>query len=115
MLETASYTVTLAYSVRNGFPFSTFGETAFIAIQDVAIAALILVYSGKSSAAALFIAGFAAVLYALFGPGDLVDMKTLSLLQAFAGVLGLAAKVPQIWTIWSEGATGQLSAFAVCV
>jgi len=113
VLETASYTVTLAYSVRNGFPFSTFGETAFIAIQDVAIAALILVYSGRSTGAAAFIAVFAGVLYALFGPGDLVDMKTLSLLQACAGVLGLAAKVPQIWTIWSEGATGQLSAFAV--
>lgn len=113
VLETASYTVTLAYSIRNGFPFSTFGETAFIAIQDVAIATLILVYSGKSSSAAAFIAVFAAVAYALLGPGEIVDIKTLGYLQAGAGLLGLAAKVPQILTIWNEGSTGQLSAFAV--
>ena len=112
VLETASYTVTLAYSVRNGFPFSTFGETAFIAVQDVAIAVLILVYSGKSSQAAAFVAVFGAVLYALF-VGDMVDLKMLGYLQACAGLLGLAAKVPQIWTNYSEGSTGQLSAFAV--
>jgi len=112
VLETASYTVTLAYSVRNGFPFSTFGETAFIAVQDVAIAVLILVYSGKSSQAAAFVAVFAGVLYALF-IGDMVDLQTLGYLQACAGLLGLAAKVPQIWTNYSEGSTGQLSAFAV--
>ncbi|RYO66413.1 hypothetical protein AA0116_g2878 [Alternaria tenuissima] len=33
--------------------------------------------------------------------------------NATAGVLSVASKVPQILTIWSEGGTGQLSAFAV--
>ena len=114
LLETASFVITLAYSVRNSFPFSTFGETAFIAVQDVAIAVLILAYTGRGTTAAVFVAGLAAAGYALFGEGNLVDMNTLGYLQAGAGVLGVASKLPQIWQIYQEGGTGQLSAFAVC-
>jgi len=113
VLETASFVISLAYNVRHSFPFSTYGETAFIAVQDVAIAVLILIYSGRSSLAAVFVAGLAAAGFALFGTSGLVDMKTLAYLQAGAGVLGVASKVPQIWTVWREGGTGQLSAFAV--
>ena len=113
LLETASFVITLAYNVRHGFPFSTFGETAFIAVQDIAIAVLILAYTGRSATAAGFVAVLAASGYALFGQGGLVDMDMLGWLQAGAGVLGVASKVPQIWQIWQEGGTGQLSAFAV--
>ncbi|KAI9726301.1 MAG: hypothetical protein M1828_001574 [Chrysothrix sp. TS-e1954] len=113
LLETASFVITLAYNVRHGFPFSTFGETAFIAVQDVAIAVLILAYSGRGATAAAFVACLAAAGYALFGQGGLVDMEMLGWLQAGAGVLGVASKVPQILTVWREGGTGQLSAFAV--
>ncbi|KAF2085171.1 monosaccharide-P-dolichol utilization protein [Saccharata proteae CBS 121410] len=112
LLETSAYLIGLAYNVRQGFPFSTFGETAFILVQNVAIAALVLHYGGKSAGAAVWVAGLAAAGYALFN-ADLVDAKTLSLLQAGAGVLGVASKAPQILTIWKEGGTGQLSAFAV--
>ncbi len=113
LLETAAYLVGLAYNVRNKFPFSTYGETALIAIQNVAIASLVLHYGGRSAGAAVYVAGIAGALYALFSEG-VVDMGTLAWLQAGAGVLGVASKVPQIWTIWKEGGTGQLSAFAVC-
>ncbi len=82
-------------------------------MQDIAIAVLISIYSGRSSLAAVFVAGLAAAGFALFGTSGLVDMKTLAYLQAGAGVLGVASKVPQIWTVWREGGTGQLSAFAV--
>lgn len=112
LLETASFTITLAYSVRNAFPFSTYGETAFIAVQDVAIGALILLFSGRSAGAAAFVAVVAAAAYALFVP-EVVDMEMLRYLQAGAGLLGIASKLPQIWTVWQEGGTGQLSAFAV--
>lgn len=114
VLETASFVISLAYNARHGFPFSTYGETAFIAVQDVAIAALILVYSGRSALAGVFGAGLAAAAYALFFSGEsVVDMKTLGYLQMGAGALGVASKVPQILTIWRQGGTGQLSAFAV--
>ncbi len=114
LLETAAYIITLAYNVRNGFPFSTYGETALIMGQNVVISILILNYSNRSSLAAVFVAVLAAAAGVLFTQGVL-DMKMLSYLQAGAGVLGVAAKVPQILAIYQQGGTGQLSAFTVCI
>ncbi|KXL47327.1 hypothetical protein M433DRAFT_64238 [Acidomyces richmondensis BFW] len=112
LLETASYLITLVYNVRNGFPFSTYGEVGLIAIQNVAISVLVLQYSGKGPAAAMFIAGLAGAAYSLYND-NVTPMSTLQYLQAGAGVLGVASKLPQIITIFQEGGTGQLSAFAV--
>ncbi|KAI7221643.1 mannose-P-dolichol utilization defect 1 protein [Hortaea werneckii] len=111
-METASYLISLMYNVRNGFPFSTYGEVALIAIQNVAITILVLQYSGKGPAAAVFVAGLAAASYALYNE-DITNMRSLQYLQGGAGVLGVASKLPQIITIFQEGGTGQLSAFAV--
>ena len=111
-LETAAFVVTLAYSARNGFPFSTYGETALIVAQNVVICLLVLRYQGQSAAAGVFAGGLLAAGWALQNEG-VVDMKTLGYAQAGAGVLGVASKTPQIWTVWRRGGTGQLSAFAV--
>ncbi|KAI9825904.1 MAG: hypothetical protein M1832_000845 [Thelocarpon impressellum] len=111
-LETAAYLVGLAYNVRQGFPVSTYGETALIAAQNVAIAAAVLHFRGADTGAAAYVALLAASVYALFQE-SLVDAPTLAWLQAGAGLLGVASKAPQIWTIWRAGGTGQLSAFAV--
>ncbi|PQE30119.1 Mannose-P-dolichol utilization defect 1 protein [Rutstroemia sp. NJR-2017a WRK4] len=112
LLETSAYLISLAYNYRSQFPFSTYGETALIMVQNVVIAVLVLNYSGRASTAALFVAGLAAAAGSLF-MSQVVDMKTLSYLQAGAGVLGVASKLPQILTVWQQGGTGQLSAFAV--
>ncbi|OJD25159.1 hypothetical protein ACJ73_03476 [Blastomyces percursus] len=113
-LETTSLLITLAYNARQKFPFSTYGESALIAAQDVVVGVLVLVFSGQAPAASAFVAGVAGIVYALLFSGDtLVDHATMGFLQAGAGVLGLASKVPQILTVWKEGGTGQLSAFAV--
>lgn len=112
LLETSAYLITLAYNFRNGFPFSTYGETALILGQNVVISVLVLDLSGRQGVAAGFIAALAAAVATLFAP-NLLDMQTLGYLQAFAGLLGVAAKVPQIAAIYQQGSTGQLSAFAV--
>ena len=114
LLETSAFAISLAYSARNGFPFSTYGENALVAAQNVVIAALILHLSGKSAGAAVFVGGAAAAGYALAND-SIVNMDLLSQLMAGAGALGMAAKIPQIYTIWQQGGTGQLSAFAVCL
>lgn len=114
-LETASLLITLSYSVRQQFPFSTYGESALIMVQDVVVGILVLIFGGKPAAAAAFVAVVAASVYALLFEQSLVDAQTMAYLQAGAGALGVAAKVPQIYTIWHEGGTGQLSAFAVCI
>ncbi|KAM0551780.1 hypothetical protein ACHAPJ_008349 [Fusarium lateritium] len=112
LLETTSYLISLAYNFRNGFPFSTYGETALIVGQNIIISVLVLNYSGRASLAAVFVAALAGTVATLFAE-NIVDAQTLSYLQAGAGVLGVASKLPQILTIFKQGGTGQLSAFAV--
>ncbi|CEJ85388.1 Putative Polyketide synthase [[Torrubiella] hemipterigena] len=112
LLETVAYLITLAYNYRNEFPFSTYGETALILAQNVIISVLILRYSGESAFAALFIGLLSAAATLLF-TGHSINMATLGYLQAVAGVLGIASKLPQIVAIFQSGTTGQLSAFTV--
>ncbi|UNI23218.1 hypothetical protein JDV02_009050 [Purpureocillium takamizusanense] len=112
LLETSAYLITLAYNVRNGFPFSTFGETALILGQNVVISVLVLNYTGHVSTAAVLVAALIGAAGALFST-SLLDMRALSVLQAGAGLLGVASKLPQILAIYQQGGTGQLSAFAV--
>lgn len=117
LLETTSYLVSLAYNVRNGFPFSTYGETAFILVQNIVITLLVLHYSGRGAVAALLAGVLAVAATALFGLAEgtalSIDSTQLGYLQAGAGALGVASKIPQILAIWQEGGTGQLSAFTV--
>ncbi|KAJ2902445.1 uncharacterized protein MKZ38_000574 [Zalerion maritima] len=112
LLETSSFLISLAYNYRNGFPFSTYGETALILIQNVVVTGLILQYAAPKGTAAVFVAGVAAATYALYSDA-VVPMGALAYFQAGAGVLGVASKVPQIAAIWREGSTGQLSAVTV--
>ena len=112
ILETVAFMISLAYNFRSSFPFTTYGETAFIAVQNVLILLLILHYSGKDTHA---LGGFGIVLafvYALFEP-KLVSYKHLQILQGLSVPLGLASKVPQILENYQNGSTGQLSAVTV--
>ena len=113
VLETASFLITLAYNVRQGNPFSTYGEVCFILVQDVLISVLILAYSGKLPQAGAFLAAVGSSLYALLGSDTLVNASQMTQFQAGAGALGVASKVPQILAVYNQGGTGQLSAFAV--
>ncbi|KAH0562210.1 hypothetical protein GP486_003099, partial [Trichoglossum hirsutum] len=88
-LETASYIISLAYNVRQGFPFSTYGETALIAVQNVVIAVLVLRFSGKAMEAAGFVAALAVLGGTLFRE-EIVGGGILSILQATTGILAVA-------------------------
>ncbi|MCJ1350739.1 MAG: hypothetical protein MMC33_000720 [Icmadophila ericetorum] len=111
-LETVAYAVTMAYNFRKGWPFSTYGETAMIAVQNIGIAALVLHFQGKLAGATAWIAVMAVLVASLFQE-QVVPEKALEGLMAGAGALSIASKVPQILAIWQQGGTGQLSAFAV--
>ena len=116
LLETLAFLITLAYNVRSGWPFSTYGETALILAQDVVIGALILQFSqGKypaNTAPATFVVLIAGAIYALFSP-SVVPAAWLQYLQSASLVLSISSKVPQIISNWTNASTGQLSAFAV--
>lgn len=113
-LEIAAQLISLAYNFRMGFPFSTFGETALIVIQNIVIGALILSFNGKKIQAALLFLNIAFAVHALFNPGSgLVNDQLLGLLQTATIPISLASKLPQIYTNFSNKSTGKLSAFSV--
>lgn len=112
ILETIGYLITLAYNVRLRFPFSTYGETAFISIQNILILLLVLHFAKKDMLGLAGLGVAAAVAYALFDP-KLVSYNNLQILQGLSIPLSLTSKVPQIITNYRSGSTGQLSAFTV--
>ncbi|KZT00426.1 mannose-P-dolichol utilization defect 1 protein [Laetiporus sulphureus 93-53] len=118
VLETLSYAITLAYSYRNHFPFSTYGENLFLTIQNVIITFLIIYYPSsprltrnKPSTHRLGIAILStlAVAISLF----YLPTTTLAPLQLATLPLSLFSKFPQIQQNYRTKSTGQLSAFAV--
>ncbi|KAI5858757.1 hypothetical protein BZA05DRAFT_382349 [Tricharina praecox] len=112
LLETTAYIITLAYNYRSGNPFSTYGEIALLAVQNVIISMLVLHYRGKAGVAAVYAMVLATAGYALFNEG-LISKEMMVMVQTATIPLGLMSKIPQIFTIAKDKNTGQLSAFAV--
>jgi len=113
VLETLSYAITLAYSVKSNFPFSTYGENLFLTIQDILITLLIIVFAPTTSSkprdlslASLVISGTAYLLWSL-------PLSTLAPVQFSTLLLSLFSKVPQIVQNTRAESTGQLSTVAV--
>ncbi|EED78069.1 predicted protein, partial [Postia placenta Mad-698-R] len=113
-LETLAYAITLAYSYRKEFPFSTYGENLFLTFQNVIITLLITYYSSHPPSAAIRRVAAATVpmvlsAFALVAAPD----APLALLQLATLPLSLFSKIPQIRQNHRAHSTGQLSAFAV--
>jgi mannose-P-dolichol utilization defect protein 1 len=114
LLETVSYLITIAYNYRSGFPFSTFGETVLISMQNIIITLLIFNYSGRKPQAAMFSAILTAVCAALFPKNSTaVNSEVLTYLQGLTIPLTLFSKIPQVYSNWQNKTTGQLSVFTV--
>ncbi|KAG6894834.1 hypothetical protein C0992_004384 [Termitomyces sp. T32_za158] len=111
ILETLSYAITLFYSFRHTFPFSTYGENLFLTLQNTLITLLILLFSRPSPALSLAL----GVLVALtaFLTLSTLPLRTLALCQTLTLPLALLAKLPQIKQNARARSTGHLSAFAV--
>ncbi|KAF7315908.1 Mannose-P-dolichol utilization defect 1 protein-like protein [Mycena indigotica] len=115
LLETLSYAITLVYSHRNGFPFSTYGENLFLTLQNIAITLLIILYAPRSASSdktPSAIMTFLALSVFFLGTA-LAPPSILALLQLTTLPLSLFSKLPQIRQNYSAQSTGQLSAFAV--
>jgi mannose-P-dolichol utilization defect protein 1 len=114
ILETLSYAITLAYSYRNGFPFSTYGENFFLTLQNTLITLLIINYShahSRDNSTKLTVAcmSTAAAAFSLY----ILPKETIALLQLCTLPLSVFSKFPQIRQNARSQSTGQLSAFAV--
>ncbi|KAI8382253.1 hypothetical protein BD560DRAFT_386086 [Blakeslea trispora] len=116
LLETCAYMIVLMYNLRLLNPFSTFGEVAFMTIQNIFISYLIVLYAtqpiaglSKSSLTISLTIGFIGGFVCLW----MIPSWLMSLLYAIQIPIGLASKVPQIKMNYINKSTGQLSAFAV--
>ncbi|KAG6812050.1 hypothetical protein H0H92_004634 [Tricholoma furcatifolium] len=113
VLETLSYAITLAYSFRNDFPFSTYGENLFLAIQNTLITLLIISYGPPSSSKSTQMLGGIVSVVASAGVLASIPPNYLTTLQLATLPLSLFSKLPQIRQNARARSTGQLSAFAV--
>jgi len=111
LLELIGYLFTMAYSFRKGFPFSTYGETTFISIQNLVILVLIFWYGGGLSPQFfLLIGSYVSLVYLFIGnPGDLLPTTIVASLQSLNIPIFIAARIPQIWANYSAKSTGQLA------
>lgn len=114
LLETFGYLVSTAYSYRSNFPFSAFGETVMIAIQNIVIIVLILNYSGKQTLAAAFVATICPFFIMLAIPSyGFLNHDHILYLQSLTIPLSLASKIPQVIKNHQNKSIGQLSVFTV--
>ncbi|KAK3737399.1 hypothetical protein QZH41_019944 [Actinostola sp. cb2023] len=107
LTELVATTVTAAYSMQKGFPFSTWGESFFMSVQTCLLIVIYFHYNRKPSVAALFCALYAVTVYVLLSkymtPSLLVQLVSLNV------PLMAISKMLQIVANFRHGHTGQLS------
>ncbi|KAJ3876746.1 hypothetical protein F5051DRAFT_27618 [Lentinula edodes] len=115
VLETISYLITLFYSYRSSFPFSTYGENLFLGVQNTIVSLLIILHgdapnpSRRTGNLGILTGFFVASISSLYS----MSLENLGYLQLATLPLSLFSKIPQITANYKAKSTGQLSAFAV--
>lgn len=109
LLELVAITFSGAYGYSNNFPFSSYGESFFLALQTAAIGFLVVAFSKGKLHALVFIALFSGSAWALLNPA--VTPKIVLWYGQAANIpMILLGKFIQIVTNYRNGHTGQLSA-----
>jgi len=107
LLELAAITVSGAYNFSQGFPFSSYGESVFLAAQTSAIGVLVIAFTKGKPSALLFGALYAGVAWALLNP--LVTPASMLWYGQAANIpMILLGKIIQIVTNFKNGHTGQV-------
>ena len=112
LLETIAIYIALVYNLRANNPFSTFGETLFMSIQNIVILGLILVLNRRFVSGFLFMVTLFAAGAVCFVP-EIVDNHKLAVMQGMGIPLIILSRVPQIYVNMKNSSTGQLSAISV--
>lgn len=108
-LELLGYIICVAYAFAQAFPFSTYGESVFLTVQDIIIVFFIFIFSGKS----MFISivgcgGFSAIIFVITYY-KVVPLSALTFAQACTIPIFMSSKLPQIYMSYKNKSTGQLS------
>jgi mannose-P-dolichol utilization defect 1 len=113
LLETYCYMILLAFSFIQGFPFSTYGESFLLTLQNAFIIYLLFKMDknrGVGLSFLLLVVTASAFTYYLL---NVANVSVLALLQKTTIVVGTASKLPQIWANFTAKSTGQLSFITV--
>ncbi|XP_067948763.1 mannose-P-dolichol utilization defect 1 protein-like [Watersipora subatra] len=111
LLEQVALTATCAYGIDVQFPFSVFGDAAFLMLQTAIIAAMVLIFSNQAILAIIYLTIHSGICWYLFSglaPSDLIWG-----LQSSGAIVLIASKMMQVYENYKNGSTGQLSAITV--
>ncbi|XP_010897472.1 mannose-P-dolichol utilization defect 1b [Esox lucius] len=111
LLELLAITGTMAYSIANSFPFSSWGEALFLMLQTVTIGFLIMHYGGSTAKGVLFLGVYSGLVALLLSP--VTPMAVVMAMQAFNMPAIIIGRLIQVLTNYHNGHTGQLSAITV--
>ncbi|XP_017774061.1 PREDICTED: mannose-P-dolichol utilization defect 1 protein homolog [Nicrophorus vespilloides] len=111
MLDLSAITIYSSYSFLKGFPFSAWGDSAFLGVQTAIIGFLVFWFSNQKSKSILFMTVYCVVSYILMS--GLTPINTLWTMQGFNIPILLTGKLAQAYTNYKNGHTGQLSAVTV--
>lgn len=107
-LEVVGYTISLAYCLHKGLPFSAYGELLFLLIQAFVLVAIIYYFSRPLST----FTWIRPLIYCAVAPTVLagqIDPVLFEALYASQHAIFLFARIPQIWQNFSNKSTGELS------
>ncbi|KAM9983708.1 hypothetical protein ACTFIY_000422 [Dictyostelium cf. discoideum] len=110
-MENIGFTISLLAGYKLLNPFSTYGESAFILVQNFFLLVLVLKYTQKLNV--VFFTGLAIYAGAVFAALNYVDNDGFNLLLKLNIPLFIISKFPQIITIIKNKSVGQLS-FITC-
>lgn len=109
VLETVGIAMSLAFSIRNAFPFSTYGEAVFILLQNVIIMSGISLYSNQPRPPVLYLSLLAASLFFALTISPAVPMVVVSILQSISIPLLNFSRIPQLLLNHRTKSTGELA------
>ncbi|MEW5319472.1 MAG: hypothetical protein WDW38_010621 [Sanguina aurantia] len=115
LTEVLCYTITMAYNVKHGYSFNTYGEIFACWIQDIILLSLIFQHLKLSRlATAASVATFLAVTTFMFS--DACPPALLSwMFRATIGVMAFGARLPQIVLNVRRGNAGMMSLTTCCL
>lgn len=110
-LDLTAITLSTSYNYIKQFPFSAWGENAFLSIQTAVVGFLILFYNRTASKAYLYFATYLIISYILMS--GFTPIRVLWLLQFLNIPIVLMGKSSQAYANYKNQSTGQLSAITV--
>lgn len=114
IMELFAMTSSICYNYANGYPFTAWGDTFFVGMQNVIIVYLIFIFRSQAGEGTLFVGAYFTILWFLAMSG-LVPVWVLAGYQMCNVPLILSGKFTQAAANVRNGHTGQLSLVTISI